>query len=110
MWNSWQDTITPLDRRLFDHALTSSLSRQFITLGVEANDPYITIQVNSIHTIPHCRMDDSVLINQKMNASIPQSQYLDKPPSFLTGHKDLITGTLKFLTQNSFIFKYTYEQ
>ena len=30
---------------------------QHLTLGVEAFDPYITTQVNGIHTIA-CRMDD----------------------------------------------------
>ena len=45
-------TNSPLDRRLDGHALTTHPY-----LGVEAIDPYITIQANGIHTIAR-RMDD----------------------------------------------------
>ena len=45
-------TNSPLDRELDDHALTTPTY-----LGVEAIDPYITIQANGIHTIAR-RMDD----------------------------------------------------
>ena len=45
-------TNSPLDRQLDGHALTTATY-----LGVEAIDPYITIQVNGIHTIAR-RMDD----------------------------------------------------
>ena len=41
-----------LDRQLDGHALTTHTY-----LGVETIDPYITIQVNDIHTIA-CRKDD----------------------------------------------------
>ena len=41
-----------------DHMLSScSHATHHLTLGVEAIDPYITTQVNGIHTIAH-RMDD----------------------------------------------------
>ena len=43
---------SPLDRQLDGHAL-----KTHTYLGVEAIDPYITIQVNGIHTIAR-RMDD----------------------------------------------------
>ena len=42
----------PLDRQWDGHALTTHTY-----LGVEAIDPYITIQTNGIHTIAR-RMDD----------------------------------------------------
>ena len=45
-------TNSPLDRQLDGHALTTPTY-----LGVEAIDPYITIQANGIHTIAR-RMDD----------------------------------------------------
>ena len=44
----------PLDRQLDGHALTTHTY-----LGVEAIDPYITIQVNGIHTIARCMDDES---------------------------------------------------
>ena len=50
---------SPLDRQLDGHALTTH-----IYLGVEAIDPYITIQVNGIHTIAR-RMDDESKICKK---------------------------------------------
>ena len=41
-----------------DHTLTTcGHATHHLTLGVEAFDPYITTQVNGIHTIA-CRMDD----------------------------------------------------
>ena len=43
----------PLDRTL----TTCGRATHHLTLGVEAFDPYITTQVNDIHTIAH-RMDD----------------------------------------------------
>ena len=43
---------SPLDRQLDGHALTT-----LTYLGVEAIDPYITIQANGIHTIAR-HMDD----------------------------------------------------
>ena len=43
----------PLDRTL----TTCSHATHHLTLGVEAFDPYITTQVNGIHTIAR-RMDD----------------------------------------------------
>ena len=43
---------SPLDRQLDGHTLTTHTY-----LGVEAIDPYITIQTNGIHTIAR-RMDD----------------------------------------------------
>ena len=49
--------INPLGRRLSDHALTAHTY-----LGVEAIDPYITIQVNGPHTIFHCYMGNSLII------------------------------------------------
>ena len=45
-------TNSPLVRQLDGHALTTHTY-----LGVEAIDPYITIQANGIHTIAR-RMDD----------------------------------------------------
>ena len=57
-------TNSPLDRQLDGHALTTHTY-----LGVEAVDPYITIQANSIHTIAR-RMDDERKIAIKY---IPQS-------------------------------------
>ena len=52
-------TSSPLDRRLDGHALTTHPY-----LGVEAIDPYITIQANGIHTIAR-RMDDEIKIARK---------------------------------------------
>ena len=43
----------PLDRML----TSCGHATHHLTLGVEAFDPYITTQVNGIHTIAH-RMDD----------------------------------------------------
>ena len=43
----------PLDRTL----TSCGNATHHLTLGVEAFDPYITTQVNGIHTIA-CRMDD----------------------------------------------------
>ena len=43
----------PLDRTL----TSCSRATHHLTLSVEAFDPYITTQVNGIHTIA-CRMDD----------------------------------------------------
>ena len=43
----------PLDRTLTSYGHAT----HHLTLGVEAFDPYITTQVNGIHTIAHC-MDD----------------------------------------------------
>ena len=45
-------TNSPLDRQLDSHALTTHTY-----LGVEAIDPYITTQVDGIHTIAR-RMDN----------------------------------------------------
>ena len=56
-------TNSPLDRQLDGHALTTHTY-----LGVEAIDPYITTQVDDIHTIAR-RMDDEI----KMQAVTPQS-------------------------------------
>ena len=47
-------TSSPLDRRLDGHALATHTY-----LGVEAIDPYITIQANGTHTIAR-RMDDEI--------------------------------------------------
>ena len=47
-------TNSPLDRRLDGHALTTHPY-----LGVEANDPNITIQANGTHAIAR-RMDDEI--------------------------------------------------
>ena len=47
-------TSSPLDRRLGGHALTTHTY-----LGVEAIDPYITIQTNGTHAISR-RMDDEI--------------------------------------------------
>jgi hypothetical protein len=59
-----------------DHALTT-LTYQ----GVEVIDPYITTQVNGTHKIAR-RMSDEL----KYDAKTP-SQYLNKSPRILTGHK-----------------------
>ena len=48
---------SPLDRRLDGHALTTHPY-----LGVEANDPNITIQANGTHAIAR-RMDDENINN-----------------------------------------------
>ena len=45
---------SPLDRQLDGHALTTHTY-----LGVEAIDPFITIQVNGIHTIARRMYDES---------------------------------------------------
>ena len=47
-------TNSPLDRLLDGHTLTTHTY-----LGIEAIDPYITIQTNGIHTISR-RMDDEI--------------------------------------------------
>jgi hypothetical protein len=49
---------SPLDRRLDDHALTTHTYQ-----SVEVFDPYITNQVDGIHTISH-RMDDETETNK----------------------------------------------
>ena len=52
-------TNSPLDRQLDGHTLTTHTY-----LGVEAIDPYSTIQANGIHTIAR-RMDDEIKITRK---------------------------------------------
>ena len=47
-------TSSPLDRQLDGHALTTHTY-----MGVEAIDPYITIQANGTHAIA-LRMDDKI--------------------------------------------------
>jgi hypothetical protein len=49
---------SPLDRRLDDHALTTHTYQ-----SVEVFDPYITTQVDGIHTISR-RMDDETKTNK----------------------------------------------
>jgi hypothetical protein len=51
-------TTTPLDRRLDDHALTTHTYQ-----SIEVFDPYITTQVDGIHTILR-RMDDETKTNK----------------------------------------------
>ena len=62
-------TNSPLDRQLDSHALTTHTY-----LGVEAIDPYITIQTNGIHAIS-CRMDDKI---ETINS--PKLVIIYKPP------------------------------
>ena len=47
-----------------DHMLTScGHATHHLTLGVDAFDPYITTQVNGIHTIAR-RMDDEIKLQE----------------------------------------------
>ena len=62
-------TSSPLDRRLDGHALATHTY-----LGVEAFDPYITIQANGNHTISR-RMDDKI---ETINS--PKLVIIYKPP------------------------------
>ena len=55
----------PLDRTL----TTCGHTTHYITLGVEAFDPYITTQVNGTHTIASCMNDE--------NKNLHVSTYLD---------------------------------
>ena len=77
-------TNSPLDRQLDGHALTTHTY-----LGVEAIDPYITIQANGTHAIAR-RMDDEI---EPIN--FPQvSNYISHLKVLMWATRDVITGTL----------------
>ena len=77
-------TNSPLDRQLDGHALTTHTY-----LGVEAIDPYITIQANGTHAIAR-RMDD-----ENRNNHFPQvSNYISHLKVLRWATRDVITGTL----------------
>ena len=77
-------TNSPLDRQLDDHALTTHTY-----LGVEAIDPYITIQANGTHAIAH-RMHDEI-----ETITFPQvSNYISHLKVLMWATRDVITSTL----------------
>ena len=77
-------TNSPLDRQLDGHALTTHTY-----LGIEAIDPYITIQANGTHPIAR-RMDDKI-----ETITFPQvSNYISHLKVLRWATRDVITGTL----------------
>ena len=73
-----------LDRQLDGHALTTHTY-----LGVEAIDPYITIQANVTHAIAR-HMDDEI-----ETITFPQvSNYISHLKVLMWATRDVITGTL----------------
>ena len=77
-------TNSPLDRQLDGHALTTHTY-----LGVEAIDPYITIQANGTHAIAR-RMDDEI-----ETITFPQvSNYISHLKVLKWATRDVITSTL----------------
>ena len=77
-------TNSPLDRQLDGHALTTHTY-----LGVEAIDPYITIQANGTHAIAR-RMDDEI-----ETITFPQvSNYISHLKVLMWATRDVITSTL----------------
>ena len=77
-------TNSPLDRQLDGHALTTHTY-----LGVEAIDPYITIQANGTHATAR-RMDDEI-----ETTTFPQvNNYISHLKVLMWATRDVITSTL----------------
>ena len=77
-------TNSPLDRQLDGHALTTHTY-----LGVEAVDPYITIQANGTHAIAR-RMGDEI-----ETITFPQvNNYISHLKVLKWATRDVITSTL----------------
>ena len=74
--------VSKLPLRLNPTLTSCGHATHHLTLCVEAFDPYISTQVNGIHTIARC-MDDEIKL-QEVN---PQCLYLLSHLRSLTGHK-----------------------